>query len=72
MKASPSVRCRTWTNYSDMAPTEEMLQAYFDENFAGQQETMYWAGIAAYTHLSSPASDDWKQQHGFIEKGVEL
>ena len=55
-----------------MAPTEEMLQAYFDENFAGQQETMYWAGIAAYTHLSSPASEEWRTKHGFNEKGVEL
>ena len=55
-----------------MAPTEEMLQAYFDENFAGQQETMYWAGIAAYTHLSSPASEEWRTKHGFNEKGVEI
>ena len=42
-----------------------MLNAWFDENFRGKDVVMYWAGIAAYAHLSSPASEEWRREHGF-------
>ena len=52
-----------------MEVTKEMLKAWFDElshNDENYEYEWFWAGIAAYTHLSSPASDDWKRQHGFL------
>ena len=54
-----------------------MIKAYFDElsHFNREDEWIWFEyGIAAYCHLSSPASDDWKRQHGFPtsdEKGGE-
>ena len=52
-----------------MTPTNEMLEAYFKElshHDEKYERAWYWAGVAAYAHLQSPASDDWKQQHGFL------
>jgi len=60
-----------------MTPSIEMIKAYFDElsHFNREDEWIWFEyGIAAYCHLSSPASDDWKRQHGFPtsdEKGGE-
>ena len=51
-----------------MEVTKEMLKAWFDElshNDENYEYEWFWAGIAAYAHLSSPASDDWKREHGF-------
>lgn len=55
-----------------MTPTKEMIVEWFKENHRNASEhdyMMYWAGIAAYAHLSSPGSDEWKREHGFSEKG---
>jgi hypothetical protein len=30
-----------------------------------REQDWYWAGIAAYAHLSSAGSEEWKKQHGF-------
>lgn len=55
-----------------MVPTNEMLETYFSE-LAHADETnervWFFAGVAAYTHLQSPASEEWKREHGFSEKG---
>lgn len=51
-----------------MIPSQEMLEAYFDElsHFDKENERVwFFAGIAAYCHLQSPGSDEWKQRHGF-------
>lgn len=51
-----------------MTPTKEMLNEYLyseHKNVDAQAELWFWAGIAAYAHLQSPASNDWKKQHGF-------
>lgn len=48
--------------------TKEILNAWFDElshDNESLERMWFWNGIAAYTHLQSPASDDWKKQHGF-------
>ena len=51
-----------------MIPSKEMLRAYFDE-LSHIDEATEWAwfmgGVAAYAHLQSPGSDEWKKQHGF-------
>ena len=55
-----------------MVPTKEMLNEWFKElsHVDEANELMwYWAGIAAYAHLQSPGSDEWKREHGFSEKG---
>lgn len=52
-------------------PTPEMLNTYFEElSHANKEAERMWfsAGAAAYAHLLSPASDDWKQRHGFMEE----
>ena len=60
-----------------MVPSKEMLEAYFKEmshNNEDLERMWFWAGIAAYAHLQSPGSDEWKRQHGFSmsdEKGGE-
>ena len=51
-----------------MVPSKEMLEAYFKEmshNNEDLEHMWFWAGVAAYAHLSSPGSDEWKRQHGF-------
>ena len=56
---------------NDMVPTKEMLNEYLHSEFKNvdaQAEIWYWAGIAAYAHLSSAGSDEWKKQHGFSEE----
>ena len=55
-----------------MVPSNEMLNEWFKLNHPNGDANdfaMYWAGIAAYAHLQSPGSDEWKKQHGFSEKG---
>lgn len=51
-----------------MTPSKEMFETYFKE-LSHYDESMeyvwYWAGIAAYSHLSSPASEQWRREHGF-------
>ena len=57
-----------------MVPSNEMLNEYLHSEFKNvdaQAEIWYWAGIAAYAHLQSPGSDEWKKQHGFSEE-IEL
>lgn len=57
-----------------MTPSIEMLNAYFDEmahNDRLTEQVWFFAGIAAYAHLTSPASEQWKKEHGFTEKGVD-
>ena len=51
-----------------MVPSAEMLQAWFDEKFKanGNDEVMFFAGVAAYAHLSSPGSEQWRREHGFL------
>ena len=56
----------------DMIPSREMLEAYFSELShcdEGNERMWFFAGVAAFCHLQSPASDEWKKQHGFNEKG---
>jgi hypothetical protein len=51
-----------------MVPTKEMLEAYFKEmshNNEDLERMWFWAGVAAYAHLQSPGSEEWKKQHGF-------
>ena len=48
-----------------------MLEAYFSELAHDDKDTervWFFAGVAAYAHLSSPASEEWRVKHGF-EKG---
>lgn len=55
-----------------MVPSKEMLEAYFDElahDDKQNERVWFFAGVAAYAHLQSPASEEWKKQHGFNEKG---
>ena len=55
-----------------MIPSREMLEAYFSELShcdEGNERMWFFAGVAAFCHLQSPASDEWKKQHGFNEKG---
>ena len=52
-------------------PTPEMIEAYFQELShvnESQERTWFSAGVAAYAYLMSSTSDDWKQQHGFMEE----
>jgi hypothetical protein len=45
-----------------------MFEAFFDELAHDDKETerlWFFAGVAAYAHLQSPASDEWKIKHGF-------
>lgn len=51
-----------------MVPSKEMLDVYLHsehKNVDNNAEIWYWAGVAAYAHLSSTGSDEWKRQHGF-------
>lgn len=51
-----------------MIPTKEMLEAYLNDKHQDadtEAKMWFWAGIAAYAHLSSPASEEWKREHGF-------
>ena len=52
-------------------PTSEMLNAFFDELShvdIAQERVWFFYGVAAYTHLCSPASEQWKKEHGFSEE----
>ena len=51
-----------------MEVTPEMIDAYIADNLPWMDNTdrvRMFQGIAVYTYLQSPASDEWKQQHGF-------
>ena len=54
-------------------PTNEQLEQKFNElshtDEIEKERAWFWAGIAAYAHLQSPGSEQWKREHGFIEKG---
>ena len=57
-----------------MVPSKEMLDAYFYElshSDEANEMVWYWAGVAAYSHLSSPASEQWKHEHGFLTEEEE-
>lgn len=46
-----------------------MIEAYFQElshDDETKERTWFSAGAAAYAHLLSPASDEWKREHGFL------
>lgn len=52
-----------------MVPSKEMLDAYFYElshSDEANEMVWFWAGVAAYSHLSSPASEQWRREHGFL------
>ena len=55
-------------NYSsDMVPIE-MIEAYIDDRLPWMTETdrlRMIQGIAVYTHLQSPGSEEWRREHGF-------
>ena len=51
-----------------MVPSKEMLDVYLHsehKNVDNNAEIWFWAGVAAYAHLSSTGSNEWKKQHGF-------
>jgi hypothetical protein len=55
-----------------MVPSKEMLNAWFNELAhvdEGNERMWFFAGVAAYAHLSSPASEEWRKQHGFLTDG---
>ena len=52
-----------------MGVTNEMLDAWFEElnhDNKSLERMWFWFGIAAYTHLSSPGSEKWRKEHGFL------
>ena len=54
-------------------PTPEMIDAYIQDKLPWMDNTdrlRILQGIAIYTYLQSPASDEWREQHGF--KTTEL
>lgn len=49
-------------------PTPEMIDAYIADQMSWLDDfdrLRILQGIAIYKHLDSPASDEWRQQHGF-------
>lgn len=51
-----------------MEVTPEMVEEYVADQLPWMDNTdrlRILQGIAIYTHLQSPASDEWKKQHGF-------
>lgn len=51
-----------------MNVTSEMIDTYIADKLPWMDNTdrvRIFQGIAIYKHLDSPASDDWKKQHGF-------
>ncbi len=51
-----------------MDVTPEMVEAYVADQLPWMDNTdrvRILQGIAIYTHLQSPASDEWRKQHGF-------
>ena len=54
-----------------MEVTQQMIDAYIQDKLPWMDNTdrvRMLQGIAVYTHLQSPASDEWKKQHGFIKQ----
>ena len=52
-----------------MNVTPEMIDVYIDDKLPWMNNTdrlRMFQGIAIYTHLQSPDSEEWKQQHGFL------
>lgn len=57
-----------------MIPSREMLETYFSELAHDDKDTervWFFAGVAAFCHLQSPASDEWKIKHGFKTEDYE-
>ena len=51
-----------------MEVTPKMIDCYIADKLPWMDNTdrvRMFQGIAVYKHLDSPASDDWKQKHGF-------
>ena len=54
-----------------MEVTPEMIDAYIADQMPWMCDDptgmlRMQQGIAVYTHLQSPGSDDWKRKHGFL------
>lgn len=52
-------------------PTPEMIDAYIQDKLPWMDNTdrlRILQGIAIYTYLQSPASDEWRKEHGFIKQ----
>ena len=52
----------------EMGVTPQMIDAYIQDKLPWMDNTdrlRILQGIAIYKHLDSPASDEWRQQHGF-------
>ena len=50
-------------------PTPEMVEAYVADQLPWMDNTdrlRILQGIAIYTYLLSPASDEWRKEHGFL------
>ena len=46
----------------------EMIETYIADRFPWMDETdvaRMKQGIAVYTHLQSPGSEQWRKEHGF-------
>ena len=51
-----------------MEVTPKMIDCYIADKLPWMDNTdrvRMFQGIAIYTHLQSPESDEWRQQHGF-------
>lgn len=49
-------------------PTPEMIDAYIADQMSWLDDfdrLRIMQGIAIYKHLDSPASDEWRKEHGF-------
>ena len=52
-----------------MEVTPEMIDAYIQDQLPWMDNTdrvRILQGIAIYTYLQSPSSDDWRNEHGFL------
>ena len=50
-------------------PNRAELDAWFNDrhpNATDRDYMFFWCGIAANAHLSSPVSEQWRKEHGFI------
>ena len=54
-----------------MDVTPEMVEAYVADQLPWMDNTdrvRILQGIAIYTYLQSPTSDEWRKEHGFLNK----
>lgn len=52
----------------EMKVTPQMIDAYIADKLPWMNSAdivRIHQGIAIYTHLQSPASEEWREQHGF-------